>query len=101
MSPQVTPAALPDVKRVEPRVFGDARGYFLESFNARALAAQVEPHAIFVPDNHSRSVKGVLRGLHDQVGQAQGKLVRVVEGDVSDVAVDLRRRCRPSVDGSA
>lgn len=92
MSLQVTPTALPDVKLVEPRVFGDARGYFLESFNARAFAAQVDPHAIFVQDNHSRSVKGVLRGLHYQVGQAQGKLVRVVEGEVFDVAVDLRRR---------
>jgi dTDP-4-dehydrorhamnose 3,5-epimerase len=77
------------------------RAVIFSKASTRALAAQVEPHAIFVPDNHSRSVKGVLRGLHDQVGQAQGKHVRVVEGDVSDVAVDLRRRCRPSADGSA
>ena len=86
----VTPTAIPDVKLVEPKVFGDARGFFFESWNRRALAAagiDVE----FVQDNHSRSRRGVLRGLHYQVERPQGKLVRVVAGEVFDVAVDLRR----------
>jgi dTDP-4-dehydrorhamnose 3,5-epimerase len=91
MSIQVTPMALPEVKLIEPRVFGDARGFFFESFNARVFAEQVAPGFEFVQDNHSRSAKGVLRGLHYQIRQAQGKLVRVVEGEVFDVAVDLRR----------
>ena len=87
---QVTPTALPDVKLVEPRVFGDERGFFFESWNARALApAGID--ATFVQDNHSHSRHGVLRGLHYQIAHAQGKLVRVVEGEVFDVAVDLRR----------
>jgi dTDP-4-dehydrorhamnose 3,5-epimerase len=87
---QVTPTALPDVKLVEPRVFGDERGFFLESWNQRALA-EAGIDAAFVQDNHSHSRRGVLRGLHYQVAHAQGKLVRVVAGEVFDVAVDLRR----------
>jgi dTDP-4-dehydrorhamnose 3,5-epimerase len=80
----------PDVLLFAPKVFGDARGFFLESYNRKALAA----HGIsaeFVQDNHSRSLRGVLRGLHYQIRQPQGKLVRVVAGEVYDVAVDLRR----------
>lgn len=72
-------------------MFGDARGYFYESFNAREFAELVAPGVEFVQDNHSRSAKGVLRGLHYQIEHAQGKLVRVVEGEVFDVVVDLRR----------
>ncbi|HVE49127.1 MAG TPA: dTDP-4-dehydrorhamnose 3,5-epimerase [Casimicrobiaceae bacterium] len=88
---KVTPTDIPDVKIVEPRVFGDARGFFFESWNERALgSAGID--ATFVQDNHSRSQRGVLRGLHYQVEHAQGKLVRVVSGEVFDVAVDLRRR---------
>jgi dTDP-4-dehydrorhamnose 3,5-epimerase len=91
MAIQVTVTALPEVKIIEPKVFGDARGYFYESFNAREFAEQVEAGVEFVQDNHSRSVKGVLRGLHYQIQHAQGKLVRVVEGEVFDVAVDIRK----------
>ncbi|KVA71851.1 dTDP-4-dehydrorhamnose 3,5-epimerase [Burkholderia ubonensis] len=91
MAIQVTETALPEVKIVVPRVFGDARGYFYESFNAQEFAEQVEPGVEFVQDNHSRSARGVLRGLHYQIQHAQGKLVRVVEGEVFDVAVDVRR----------
>jgi len=87
---KVTPTALPDVKLIEPKVFGDARGFFFESWNKRALAA-AGVDAEFVQDNHSRSAHGVLRGLHYQIEHAQGKLVRVVAGEVYDVAVDLRR----------
>jgi dTDP-4-dehydrorhamnose 3,5-epimerase len=86
----VTPTALPDVKLIEPAVFGDDRGFFMESWNARAFAAAGLP-ATFVQDNHSRSRRGVLRGLHYQVEHAQGKLVRCVVGEVFDVVVDLRR----------
>ena len=86
----VTPTALPDVKLVEPRVFGDSRGFFFESWNRRVLAA-AGIGADFVQDNHSRSRKGVLRGLHYQIERAQGKLVRCVAGEVFDVVVDLRR----------
>lgn len=87
---QVIPTAIPDVKLVEPRVFGDARGFFFESWNERAFAgAGIDER--FVQDNHSRSRRGVLRGLHYQIEHAQGKLVRVIEGEVFDVAVDLRR----------
>jgi dTDP-4-dehydrorhamnose 3,5-epimerase len=86
----VTPTAIPDVKLVEPKVFGDARGFFFESWNRRALAvAGIDVE--FVQDNHSRSRRGVLRGLHYQIERPQGKLVRVVAGEVFDVAVDLRR----------
>ncbi|MDE1183000.1 dTDP-4-dehydrorhamnose 3,5-epimerase [Paraburkholderia sp.] len=91
MAIQVTATALPEVKIIEPKVFGDARGFFFESFNGREFAELVEPGVEFVQDNHSRSAKGVLRGLHYQVEHAQGKLVRVVEGEVFDVAVDIRR----------
>ena len=84
------PTAIPDVVLIEPRVFEDARGYFFESFNRRAFA-QAGIDAEFVQDNHSCSHRGVLRGLHYQVEHAQGKLVRVVAGEVFDVAVDLRR----------
>ncbi|RAF95686.1 dTDP-4-dehydrorhamnose 3,5-epimerase, partial [Burkholderia multivorans] len=91
MAITVTATALPEVKIIEPKVFGDARGYFYESFNGREFAEQVEPGVEFVQDNHSRSAKGVLRGLHYQIRHAQGKLVRVVEGEVFDVAVDIRR----------
>ena len=87
---KVTPSALADAKLIEPRVFGDERGFFLESWNARALA-QAGIDATFVQDNHSRSRRGVLRGLHYQIEHAQGKLVRVVAGEVFDAAVDLRR----------
>jgi dTDP-4-dehydrorhamnose 3,5-epimerase len=82
---------LPDVIILEPRVFGDERGFFLESYNARAFERAAGVRADFVQDNHSRSRRGVLRGLHYQVRQPQGKLVRVVAGEVFDVAVDLRR----------
>ncbi len=86
----VTPTALPDVLLIEPRVFGDDRGFFFESWNERAFAAAGLPMA-FVQDNHSRSHRGVLRGLHYQIAHAQGKLVRAIVGEVFDVAVDLRR----------
>jgi len=87
---QITPTALSDVLLVEPKVFGDERGYFFESWNRRAFAA-AGIDAEFVQDNHSRSGRGVLRGLHYQIEHAQGKLVRVTEGEVFDVAVNLRR----------
>jgi dTDP-4-dehydrorhamnose 3,5-epimerase len=86
---RVVPTAIPDVPEIEPRVFEDARGCFFESWNRRAFA-QAGIVADFVQDNHSRSVRGVLRGLHYQIEHAQGKLVRVVAGEVYDVAVDLR-----------
>ncbi|MBD8577736.1 dTDP-4-dehydrorhamnose 3,5-epimerase [Pseudomonas syringae] len=89
---QATPLAIAEVVLFTPKVFGDERGFFYESFNARAFkdATGLEPD--FVQDNHSRSVKGVLRGLHYQLNpHAQGKLVRVVQGEVFDVAVDIRR----------
>ena len=82
---------LPDVLLIEPRVFGDERGFFFESFNARAIASTTGLNPAFVQDNHSRSARNVLRGLHYQIRQPQGKLVRVVAGRVFDVAVDLRR----------
>ena len=82
--------ALPEVKLLEPKVFGDDRGFFLESWNAQVFAA-AGIDASFVQDNHSRSAKGVLRGLHYQIVEPQGKLVRVVAGAVFDVAVDIRR----------
>ena len=83
--------AIPDVLIVEPKVFGDARGFFFESFNQRRFEELTGLAPQFVQDNHSRSAKGVLRGLHYQVEQAQGKLVRVTAGEVFDVCVDLRR----------
>lgn len=87
----VRPTLIPDVLLAEPKVFGDARGYFFESYNAKSLDAAVGRKVVFVQDNHSMSVKGVLRGLHYQLPHPQGKLVRVVRGEVFDVAVDLRR----------
>lgn len=87
----VTHTAIPDVLVLEPRVFGDARGFFYESFNQRDFAQATGLDVSFVQDNHSKSAQGVLRGLHYQVEHAQGKLVRVVQGEVLDVAVDLRR----------
>ncbi len=88
---KATPLAITDVVLFEPKVFGDERGFFYESFNQRDFEEAVGRSVVFVQDNHSRSVKGVLRGLHYQVNQAQGKLVRVVQGEVFDVAVDIRR----------
>lgn len=91
MTFNVIPTRLPEVKIIEPKVFGDARGFFFESFNVRAFAAQVCAGVEFVQDNHSRSLKQVLRGLHYQIQHPQGKLVRVIQGAVFDVAVDIRR----------
>ena len=88
---QAIPTAIPDVLIIEPKVFGDARGFFFESYNERAFAQATGLQLNFVQDNHSRSAQGVLRGLHYQIQQPQGKLVRVVRGSVFDVAVDLRR----------
>ena len=88
---KVTPTAIPDVLVIEPRVFGDARGFFYESFNQKAFNEATGLSLKFVQDNHSRSAKGVLRGLHYQIQQPQGKLVRVVRGAVFDVAVDIRK----------
>ncbi len=85
------PLAIPDVCLLEPRVFSDTRGFFYESFNQRQFDQAIGRHVTFVQHNHSRSVKNVLRGLHYQIRQPQGKLVRVVAGEVYDVAVDLRR----------
>ncbi|MGB1187819.1 MAG: dTDP-4-dehydrorhamnose 3,5-epimerase [Cycloclasticus pugetii] len=82
---------IPDVKIIEPTVFGDERGFFFESFNAKAFNEAIGSTVEFVQDNHSKSNKGVLRGLHYQIQQPQGKLVRVVEGKVFDVAVDIRK----------
>jgi dTDP-4-dehydrorhamnose 3,5-epimerase len=87
---KVTPTALPEVLLIEPRVFGDDRGFFYESWNQRTFTEAGIP-ADFVQDNHSRSRRGVLRGLHYQIEHAQGKLVRATAGEVFDVAVDLRR----------
>lgn len=88
---KVTPTAIPEVLVIEPKVFGDARGFFMESFNQDAFNEAVGSRVDFVQDNHSRSTKGVLRGLHYQIRQPQGKLVRVVSGSVFDVAVDIRK----------
>ncbi len=87
---KVSPTAIPDVLVIEPRVFGDDRGFFYESFNARKFKELTGLEPNFVQDNHSRSAKNVLRGLHYQIEQPQGKLVRVVAGEVFDVAVDIR-----------
>ena len=88
---KATRLAIPDVFLLEPEVFGDNRGFFLESFNQEQFEAIVGGNVSFVQDNHSRSTINVLRGLHYQVIQPQGKLVRVVEGEVFDVAVDIRQ----------
>ncbi len=87
---KITPLALPEVLLIEPRVFGDDRGFFYESWNRRAFAS-AGVDVDFVQDNHSRSRRGVLRGLHYQIEHAQGKLVRATLGEVLDVVVDLRR----------
>lgn len=88
---KATSLAIPDVLLIEPRLFGDDRGFFFESFNQAQFDAFVGREVVFVQDNHSRSVKNVLRGLHYQVKHPQGKLVRVVQGEVFDVAVDIRK----------
>jgi dTDP-4-dehydrorhamnose 3,5-epimerase len=88
---KVTATSLPEVLLIEPKVFGDERGFFLESYNRRALEDATGIARVFVQDNHSRSARNVLRGLHYQIGQPQGKLLRVVQGAVFDVAVDIRR----------
>lgn len=88
---KVIPTAIPDVLLIEPKIFGDTRGFFLESFNQKSFNEATGLDVNFVQDNHSRSTKGVLRGLHYQEQQPQGKLVRVVRGAVFDVAVDIRK----------
>src|SRR5690348_9187007 len=88
---QVMQTALPGILALEPKVFADSRGFLFESYNAKQFAELTGVHANFVQDNHSRSQKNVLRGLHYQIRQAQGKLVRVIAGEVFDVAVDMRR----------
>ena len=86
--------AIPGILMLEPKVFGDARGFFLESYNRRVFRQVTGVDIEFVQDNHSRSIRNVLRGLHYQIRQSQGKLVRVVAGEIYDVAVDLRRGSR-------
>ena len=88
---QVVETGIPGLQIIEPKVFGDARGFFFESFNQKRFEELTGAVAIFVQDNHSRSAHNVLRGLHYQIKQPQGKLVRVVAGEVFDVAVDIRR----------
>jgi len=88
----ITPTHLPEVLIVQPKVFGDARGFFYESFNARDFESATGLKVEFVQDNHSLSSQGVLRGLHYQIQHAQGKLVRVVTGEVFDIAVDMRKK---------
>lgn len=88
---KVTATAIPDILVIEPRVFGDDRGFFFESFNQKSFEQATGLKATFVQDNHSKSAKNVLRGLHYQVRQPQGKLVRVVQGEVFDVAVDIQK----------
>ena len=88
---QATPLAIPEVVLIEPKVFGDARGFFFESFNQRQFVDLLGRSVHFVQDNHSRSAQHVLRGLHYQIQQPQGKLVRVIQGEVFDVAVDIRK----------
>jgi dTDP-4-dehydrorhamnose 3,5-epimerase len=88
---KITPTSIPDVVVIEPQVFGDARGFFFESFNQGKLEAALRRPMGFVQDNHSRSTRNVLRGLHYQLPHPQGKLVRVVVGEIFDVAVDLRK----------
>jgi len=88
---KIIPTKIPDVVIIEPRVFGDERGFFLESYNQKAFTEKANIDAMFVQDNHSRSVKNVLRGLHYQIQQPQGKLVRAIVGTVLDVAVDIRQ----------
>ncbi|MEJ5905406.1 dTDP-4-dehydrorhamnose 3,5-epimerase [Pseudomonas kermanshahensis] len=87
----IIPTEIPDVLIIEPTVYGDSRGFFFEAFNAREFAKHTGVTVDFVQDNHSSSVKGVLRGLHYQVENTQGKLVRVVQGEIRDIAVDVRK----------
>ncbi|NER79328.1 MAG: dTDP-4-dehydrorhamnose 3,5-epimerase [Leptolyngbya sp. SIO1D8] len=89
---QITPTDIPDVLVIEPQVFGDERGFFYESFNQKKFADEAALNHTFVQDNHSRSRQNILRGLHYQIQQVQGKLVRVILGEIYDVAVDIRRR---------
>ena len=89
---RITPTAIVDVLLIEPKVFGDDRGFFFESFNQRAFSEAARLSGEFVQDNHSKSARNVLRGLHYQIRQPQGKLVRVIAGEVFDVAVDIRRQ---------
>ncbi len=88
----IAKTTIPDVLLIEPNVFGDDRGFFFESFNEKQFAGATGKNVRFVQDNHSKSSRGVLRGLHYQIRQPQGKLVRVIAGEVFDVAVDLRKR---------
>lgn len=88
---QIVQTAIPEVLMIEPQVFGDERGFFFESFNQQRFDSLTGLNATFVQDNHSKSAKNVLRGLHYQIQQPQGKLVRVIAGEVFDVAVDVRR----------
>lgn len=88
---KITPTEIPDVLIIEPRVFGDERGFFLESFNEKIFHEKTGTDVRFVQDNHSCSAQHVLRGLHYQIQQAQGKLIRVVSGSIFDVAVDIRK----------
>jgi dTDP-4-dehydrorhamnose 3,5-epimerase len=87
----ITPTKIPDVFIIEPKVFGDERGFFFESFNQKNFTEKTGITSEFVQDNHSRSVQGVLRGLHYQIQQTQGKLLRVIAGEIFDVAVDMRK----------
>ena len=91
---KVIPTAIPDVVIIEPRVFGDERGFFFESFNARRFAEATGVQAEFVQDNQSKSLQNTLRGLHYQLKHPQGKLVRVLAGQIFDVAVDLRKNSK-------
>ena len=88
---KATPTRIPDVLLIEPKIFGDDRGFFFESFNRRAFHEATGINVDFVQDNHSKSARNVLRGLHYQLAQPQGKLVRVTQGEVFDVAVDIRK----------
>jgi dTDP-4-dehydrorhamnose 3,5-epimerase len=88
---KIISTALSEVKILEPKVFGDDRGFFLESYNQKVIADTLQVHTPFVQDNHSHSVQNTLRGLHYQLNNPQGKLVRVVTGEVFDVAVDMRK----------
>ena len=88
---KATPTRIPDVLLIEPKIFGDDRGFFFESFNRRAFHEATGLNVDFVQDNHSKSARNVLRGLHYQLAQPQGKLVRVTQGEVFDVAVDIRK----------
>lgn len=96
---KVTSFTIPEIVLIEPKVFGDERGFFFESFNQARFEEAVSRKINFVQDNHSRSMKNVLRGLHYQIQQPQGKLVRVVQGEVFDVAVDCAKAARPLADG--